>query len=290
MNITRGFTQLINEYRISLKAPAGEELIDLFLFRPAAFVVAKLFHRSPIRPTHVTLSSLVGGVGGGFLLGVGEQTLVLASVLIGVSTMLDCADGQLARLQNSASSMGRILDGVIDYVVGLSVFAGIALRGNPAFAEGSWWSFVGVAAMSYALQAMMYDLFRTEYLSSIGRSRSSETERLRRSALSPQPHAGILTRFYEHYSALQDRLGTWLGSTTDDPATRLHLRLWGLNGTSTHTAVLIAAALLNQLEWYLLYIVVFGNILMLTLMVLRHQYTKRTMVQTEVLSTLSLKT
>ncbi|MBI4418242.1 MAG: CDP-alcohol phosphatidyltransferase family protein, partial [Ignavibacteriales bacterium] len=232
--------RLRHEYRSSLKAHAAEEMADLLLFRPFGFVIANALRSSTVRPLHITILSMIAGVGGGILLGVSaESGLVLAVFLLWLSTVLDCADGQLARLQHSTSSAGRIVDGIIDYAVGIAVFAGIGFRGNPLVSDTAWWGIVGAAGMSYALQAMMYDLFRTEYLGSLPTREFTGPPKDTRRSASLLTSDGLTGRISSRYSHYQKRFGEWLGTVEDNEPTRRHLRLWGLNGTSTHMLVLI---------------------------------------------------
>ena len=88
-----------------------EEWIDWHLHRRlAAFVVDRLAP-TPITPNQVTLASgAVGLLAGGalYLAATGSRIWGLvagATLLFGV--VLDCADGQLARIRGEASPLGR---------------------------------------------------------------------------------------------------------------------------------------------------------------------------------------
>ena len=54
--------------------------------------------------------------------------------------VFDCADGQLARLKKNGTRVGRIIDGLIDYVTAVATFTGIgiALSFNPEFGPKYW--------------------------------------------------------------------------------------------------------------------------------------------------------
>ena len=276
MSTPAGIARLRQEYRSSLKAIAAEELVDLLMFRPLAFIAARLFQSTPLRPIHVTLLSMVLGVGGGILLGMTpELDLLPAALFIWLSALLDCADGQLARLQKSASPMGRILDGLIDYAVGISIFVGIGVRGNPAVSESAWWCAVGGAGASYALQAMVYDLFRTEYLKIAGTGRSTREVQAIPGAAPMRNGSGVVHWMYARYAACQQVLGTWLGGIEDDERTSRHLRIWGLNGTSTHVVFLIVACLAARVDLYLIYLIVMGNAFMLIMILMWQKNLKK---------------
>ena len=59
--MSSSLTRLFQEYRSMLKAPELEEILDLVLFRPVAFVLVKLLQPTPITPNHVTLFSFLPG-------------------------------------------------------------------------------------------------------------------------------------------------------------------------------------------------------------------------------------
>jgi len=75
------------------------------------------------------LTRLTLGVAGGLLLGVpGVATVVAAIVLLEASAVLDCSDGEIARLRFAESRLGHWLDVTGDTVVHVAVLAGIARR------------------------------------------------------------------------------------------------------------------------------------------------------------------
>ena len=41
--------------------------------------------------------------------------------------VLDCSDGQLARIKKNGTSVGRLLDGIADYIAAIAIYAGIAI-------------------------------------------------------------------------------------------------------------------------------------------------------------------
>ena len=72
---------------------------------------------------------LLVGVLGGFLLGTPSIVATVAAVLLlTLSSVLDCCDGELARIRFSESKLGHLLDITGDTLVHLGLFAGIARR------------------------------------------------------------------------------------------------------------------------------------------------------------------
>jgi phosphatidylglycerophosphate synthase len=80
-------------------------------------------------PNAVTLIGIALGVVGGLLLGApGLLPLSAAVLLLEASAVLDCTDGELARLQLAESRFGHWLDVTGDVLVHLALLAGIAIR------------------------------------------------------------------------------------------------------------------------------------------------------------------
>ncbi|HVH04401.1 MAG TPA: CDP-alcohol phosphatidyltransferase family protein [Myxococcota bacterium] len=82
-----------------------------------------------ITPNAVTVVGILAGIAGGLLLGVpGAAATVAAILLLFVSSVLDCCDGELARLRFAESKLGHWLDVTGDTVVHVALLGGIALR------------------------------------------------------------------------------------------------------------------------------------------------------------------
>jgi len=80
-------------------------------------------------PNAVTLIGIALGVVGGLLLGApGLLPLSAAVLLLEASAVLDCTDGELARIQLAESRLGHWLDVTGDVLVHLALLAGIAIR------------------------------------------------------------------------------------------------------------------------------------------------------------------
>jgi phosphatidylglycerophosphate synthase len=150
-----------------LKPLEVEEPIDVWVHRPPAYVLARLLMPTPVTPNVVTCASIVFGLAAGAAIFTGH--LPLAGVLIFCSAVLDCCDGQLARLRKSSSAFGRMLDGVADLVVSTVVVGGGAWLILRKFHDPPW-----VLALSGPLtlatiitgsfHTTMYDHFKNVFL------------------------------------------------------------------------------------------------------------------------------
>ena len=118
------------KYRATLKSAETEDWLDLHVIRPFCYYCAVFFAKFDIHPNTVTIWSMIVGAAsawffaqGSFVYGDnahGDTTLgliynIIAVVLLMIADVLDCTDGQLARMTGKKSRMGRILDGVAGF-------------------------------------------------------------------------------------------------------------------------------------------------------------------------------
>ena len=98
--------------------------------RPPAAVVVYALRGTPITPNQVTyLSALIAaGACAMFALLPGHAWLIAAAAVFELSFVLDCADGQLARLRSTASPLGHLLDFLMDELKAMLLYGCVAVR------------------------------------------------------------------------------------------------------------------------------------------------------------------
>jgi phosphatidylglycerophosphate synthase len=96
--------------------------------RPPAAVVVYALRATPITPNQVTFMSaaLAAVACAMFALLPGYGWLVAAAAVFELSFVLDCADGQLARLRRTASPLGHLLDFLMDELKAMLLFGSVA--------------------------------------------------------------------------------------------------------------------------------------------------------------------
>jgi len=235
-----------------------EELVDEYIHRPLARPLVALLARTPVTPNQVTLLSGTLGVAAGVALALGAQRpglRLLAAGLLFLSVVFDCCDGQLARVKGISSTTGAILDGLADYVVGVST----ALSGSWFLVQtlGSpWYWLLGLAGtVSTVAQSAMFDHAKTRYIARVGGGYSEREEDIdriakerRRAWREGRYRDALLFRLYEGYSRAQHAALT-IPPVADPVAYRIanapRMRRWTFMGIGTHFAlgyVLAAAA------------------------------------------------
>jgi hypothetical protein len=148
----------------SLKSLDTEEWLDLKFYRPVGYRWAMFFHRLGVKPNAVTIASIFLGVAAGVLFYFDDLLLnVIGMCFLVWANMYDSADGQLARLTNQKSELGRILDGVSGDLWFISIYVAICLRLTPCY--GIWiWLLAAAAGACHSKQAAMADYYRNIHL------------------------------------------------------------------------------------------------------------------------------
>jgi phosphatidylglycerophosphate synthase len=150
---------LLTGYLNSLKPLDVEEPIDLWVHRPLAYLLAWALYRTPLSPNLVTCGSIaLGTMAGGWMLLRPPNELWVAGLLIFLSAIFDCADGQLARMRRSSSPFGRMLDGIADLAVSIAVVAGSAWIVWGKFSHPLWH---GLVALSLVAATTVTSSFHT---------------------------------------------------------------------------------------------------------------------------------
>ncbi|TAK56730.1 MAG: CDP-alcohol phosphatidyltransferase family protein, partial [Bacteroidetes bacterium] len=147
---------LLETYRRSLKMPAAEEFFDLIFYRPAAYLCVLGFAKTPVTPNQITILSLIAGCIAAYELSFGTYgAYIAAGICYATANILDCADGQLARIKKNGTPLGRLVDGIADYISSIAIFLGIGF-GLGTAGTSQWWLVVA-AGVSSALHAIKFD-------------------------------------------------------------------------------------------------------------------------------------
>ncbi len=94
------------------------------VFRPLAHPLVLALARLRVPPPLVVVVAGAAGIAAAVELGRGS--LLAAALVIQLKTLLDNADGQLARLTGRTSAFGRYLDSEVDLLVNLALFVALA--------------------------------------------------------------------------------------------------------------------------------------------------------------------
>jgi archaetidylinositol phosphate synthase len=137
----------------SRKPRRGTELVCEWLFRPLAHPLVLLLARLRVPPPLVVVSAGAAGVAAAVELGRGS--LLVAALLVQLKTLLDNADGQLARLAARTSAFGRYLDSEVDLLVNAALFAALGwTTGRPAVAVAGFLALTSVLSLNFNVERL----------------------------------------------------------------------------------------------------------------------------------------
>jgi phosphatidylglycerophosphate synthase len=151
-------------YRESLKKPGNTFLnkaikVERYLNRPLASLIVRLVYRTSITPNGLTFFSFFLGILGAFFLSRGEYIyFILGGVGIQLSSIVDCADGMLARSKNMCSEFGSHLDIFLDRIMDFSLIIGVSVGVYTAFDNKNLLILGFLAAGLYLLQVNLFYL------------------------------------------------------------------------------------------------------------------------------------
>src|SRR5262245_6569845 len=101
-----------------------------YVSRPAAAFVLYFLRRTPLTPNQVTFASLVVALGGAALMILWRDWtgLIVSAAVLQASYVLDCVDGQLARLKSMSKPGGAHLDFLMDELKAFAVLGAVGVR------------------------------------------------------------------------------------------------------------------------------------------------------------------
>ena len=102
--------------------------VERYFTRPLASLIVRMVFKTSIIPNHLTYVSFFIGVTAGIIYCFGEPTyFLIAGILTQLTSVFDCADGQLARSKNMCTHYGTYLDLFLDRIAELFIFGGIVI-------------------------------------------------------------------------------------------------------------------------------------------------------------------
>ncbi len=141
------------------KKPKSEKyfILNTIFYRPIASLLVKLFFQTRVTPNQITVMSFLFGIlaASSFVLGK-HIYLIIGSVLLQFSQILDVTDGMLARAKNSGSQFGAYLDLFLDRVTDFFIISGI-VTGYYLISNNITMLIIGLASLAiYFLQVTLF--------------------------------------------------------------------------------------------------------------------------------------
>lgn len=159
----------------SLKSEDTEEVIDIYFYRPIGFFFANIAMKLHITPNMITIASIFIGSFAGLLFYPNNLEInIIGMLLLVLANSFDSADGQLARLTNNSTRIGRFLDGLAGDVWFVIIYITLALRLTSNGFSNWIWLLASLAGLSHIFHASMADYYRNIHLFFIKGKNGSE--------------------------------------------------------------------------------------------------------------------
>ena len=113
--------------RLKLANRANDGFFSVFFLRRVSKLVTWVAVKIGATPNQVTIASFAIGLYAAFLFSQGDTwSLIGGAILLQVSIIVDCVDGEIARYTRKFSELGAWLDAITDRVKEYAVFLGLA--------------------------------------------------------------------------------------------------------------------------------------------------------------------
>jgi len=272
-------------YIRSIKPIETEEPFDLIFNRPLGLLLVLILRPLPISPNLITVFSMITGITSGYFFARGDHiSAQVGAVLLMLANILDCTDGQLARIRGASSMLGKTLDGLCDVVTYLSIAFGVAysMVQKTASLAWLWWLYAWGVMISGIIHIHFFDHFKNELIFYAlpdyhEKLESTASLKAQRRAIENSPGhkwQKFMLSVYIFFYTMEERVIRlaqpknyrgyipWFQMDASVPYeikesfkknyrryNRLLVLGWSLLGATAHVSVFIIAGLFNRLDW-----------------------------------------
>ncbi len=234
--------------------------------RVIARVLAKSLLNTPVTPVHVTYGFLITGIAAIYC--ILNHYFIAATILLILKSIIDAADGELSRLRNSPSFIGRYLDSIFDLLLNLGILYSIYIISTSPF-----WIMV-LAFIALQLQGTIYNYYYTILRNNL--SGGDTTSRINENSFPKALHGEsqkMVNFLYITFKVLYGGFD-FIILNIDKEAQKLNkLPNWFMTFVSIYglgfQLLLIGLLLILELNNYLFYILIFYSIFILVMIFIR---------------------
>ena len=122
----KSFKELL---KASMKSEDTEEWLDVYFTRPIGLAFALFWNKLGVHPNVITILSIFLGIGAGWMFHYTDvQSNLCGVVLLMLANFCDSTDGQMARLADKKTLIGRMLDGFSGDLWFFSIYLAFVIR------------------------------------------------------------------------------------------------------------------------------------------------------------------
>ena len=240
----------------------------------ARALVHGLLVKTPLTPNQVSLLSVAFAGLAGYLVTFDDpRCLFAAAVSFEIRSILDCADGTLARAKKLSSPFGHAIDAVADWLGVVLLYVGIFWHfhlhpppGGPWSQYISTWGILLLAVFQAATRSFAADYYKLKYCSIFERGVDETVDSLRRKVLALGPSSSVFAHVdvfigrmghlsFEHewFDPARSRSSTGADQIKqllrEESSSRARLMgfLWSVSNGDFFLSLVVVTLLLNQL-------------------------------------------
>jgi phosphatidylglycerophosphate synthase len=131
--------------------------VNAWINRPLAWPLVRALKLTKVTPNQVSVASFLIGITGAVCFSTGRPSwFIVAGILAQLSSIVDCADGMLARAKDIETEYGKYLDIFLDRILEFLLFASIGLGVYRASGKILWLVLALLASAVYFLHVSLY--------------------------------------------------------------------------------------------------------------------------------------
>jgi phosphatidylglycerophosphate synthase len=162
--------RIVEAYRRTRKP--RDLLWNRYVARPLAAVLLVPLEKTAVTPNQVTLATLFVFAAAALILSLcpGKTALIVGVVVLEFAYVLDCVDGQLARLRGTSTPLGAHLDFLMDELKAFLLVGAVGIRLWRADSQNPAWlveALIGLVAVASAISLTTF-MRRPEYAATTG--------------------------------------------------------------------------------------------------------------------------
>ena len=174
------------------------EPVNRYFHNSIAAQIVNVLKNTWVTPDQVTYISIFIGLISAYIFSLGTPwSFFLAGIVLELVLILDCVDGQLARVKKCASDWGRLLDGIAGYIIYLAVLGGIMIG------LGKYYIALILFGAVTILRGIAYDYCKLTFITLIQKGYDGSDKEILDTYLKISKKNSILLKLYFYYLQVQ---------------------------------------------------------------------------------------
>ena len=252
------------------------EPVNRYFHNSIAAQIVSVLKNTWVTPDQVTYTSIFIGLISAYIFSLGAPwSFFLAGIILELVLILDCVDGQLARVKKCASDWGRLLDGIAGYIIYLAVLGGIMIGLGKDYIVLILFGAVTI------LRGIAYDYCKLTFITLIQKGYDGSDKEILDTYLKISKKNSILLKLYFYYLQVQRFIFNGYFNSLDSFSTIVNDGLdndlilsfekrkeyrekvsslmvtWSWNGVDSAIFLLVLISVFGVIEGYLLPLAIF---------------------------------